>query len=298
MRRWTRWRTRRGYAAHRVQIHGAETLEERTLLSGLSAMRPDVTLDGSVDPPYYQGATWSARDNAADTPRSIRQDAADDATDEFRWTGWHSSDLQGRSLTPRVRIPSSGSPTLKVGPTTPPECRGSVKTSGRVAGEPQPPVRESAVLLPQGTQIAEVRFDLGAGIELTFRDCVQTARLEPLPKEPLTEEFGFDGASTTTSFPGSAGGQFASHVMCGYPFGMLYLFPVQYDGTSQVLTYSLLDLGHRFGRRHDRRCQHRIPDVASDVERVAMMVDNDSLLGDYRVGLNAAPESGVLPARD
>ena len=166
--RWTRWRTRRGYAAHRVQIHGAETLEERTLLSGLSAMRPDVTLDGSVDPPYYQGATWSARDNAADTPRSIRQDAADDATDEFRWTGWHSSDLQGPvTYSATFEYTFFGSPTLEGRPDAT-----TVSWIGedqwRVAGEPQLPVRESAVLLPQGTQIAEVRFDLGAGIELSF----------------------------------------------------------------------------------------------------------------------------------
>ena len=93
--RWTRLRARRGHAAYRGQIPGTEALEERTLLSGLSAMRLEVTLDDSVEPPYSQDATWSARDGVAHTALSIPQEAAGDATDEFRWTGWHSSDSQG-----------------------------------------------------------------------------------------------------------------------------------------------------------------------------------------------------------
>ena len=79
---------------------------------------------------------------------------------------------------------------------------------------------------------------------------------------------------------------------------MLYLFPVQYDGTSQVLTYhsSISVTVSAVATTGDANTQIR--DVASDVERVAMMVEQRLAAGRLSRRLECRAESGVLARMD
>lgn len=274
-------------AADRCRQLRAELLEQRWLLSGIESLPDGGALDESpLSTPLYA---------------AIPADAAGDASDNFRWSGWQaSSPNTPGSYEATLEYAFQGLPVLHG-----PRDAATVSLAGeelwQVVGDPVLPMRTSGILLPQGSELASLSVNLGPGTQVAIGVNLAAATVE----SPLVEMAGAtcDGCATHGeggtfygSFPQAPGLEYASRVMCGYRFAQLYLFPVEYDDPTDSLIYhSTISVTLSTVTAADASST-RVRALPSDRERVAGLVDNDSALWDYQAEPARGPESGSLPA--
>jgi subtilisin-like proprotein convertase family protein len=169
------------------------------------------------------------------------------------------------------------------------------------AGDPVMPVRESSILLPQGTEITsvEARY-LDAGIVI--------GRGVPLLAAPAAVPFGAHVASDRApAFVRSSFGQeeavaYSNHTICGYSVGTLSIFPVEYDAVADTLIYhSEISAEVTAGPVQADGAVATRPSEA-DRGRVAQLVENPEMIGLYTSSEPTSPEpassggSPMLPA--
>ncbi|MBN2473342.1 MAG: proprotein convertase P-domain-containing protein [Pirellulales bacterium] len=263
------------------------------MLSSLGLVPEGLPLDEQSD--SVENSLWiSPASLLSEDSVSIPADAAGDASGQFAWNGWQVSSSEGSARQTAVfRYSFEGMPVVddSAGEAT---VALPDEETWCVEGDPILPVRNSVIVLPQGAEILSVQVEPGPGTVIATD--VTLAVTQATIGVATSEAVGDPAENVlSASFPESPGLGFSTHVMCGYRLGLLSVFPVQYDYGSKSLTYypSLsVTVSTDPAPGRDTAC---VRASASDVERVARMVDNDSAIRDYRAEPLEASKSGPLP---
>ena len=164
-------------------------------------------------------------------------------------------------------------------------------------GDPVMPVRQSAILLPQGMEITSVEasyLDEGTAI----------AGGVPLLAAPVAVPLGGSGlgmagdwvSTVSTPFGEEDAADYSNHLVGGYNVGMLRVFPVEYDAAADTLLYHS-DVSVTVTAGPASGGSVAVRGSQSDRLRVAELVDNPGALDGYTdFGGASAGGSSMLPA--
>jgi len=156
-----------------------------------------------------------------------------------------------------------------------------------VEGDPVVPVRESTLLLPQGTQICSVAVDyLDPGLVVATG-----IQLAAAPMPGTSDEPG-DWTVVTEAFPARQPVAYSNYTLAGYRLGSLRVFPVQYEaGTGTVTYHSEIAVTLTTAPADDTGA---LPtrDSEADRARVTALVDNPEMLESYQTTTYASATPG------
>ena len=213
------------------------------------------------------------------------------SVERFAWTGWLADD---------PGVPSAQSTWLEYTfpdiPTL--EVAGSgtaLSLSGEQLwvseGDPIVPVRNSPILLPQGSRIVSVEVDPGPGIVLATE--VDLVVGEPLTGDDLPDAAG--GATATSSLTTADMVAFSHQTLYGYDLGMLRVFPIRYDQpTGTVIFHPQVSVRVTTEGADGGSVSPLLRDDPEDAAAVMGLVDNPNGVAGYEAG--AGTPSTLLPA--